>query len=390
MVLKVVVRYAVVLVVLALIAAGAVSLFSGHRDSPPMSSDQLLVSSPASEGFARADGPRAFDFLIDKGPHEEFQTEWWYYTGNLETDNGRHFGYQLTFFRRASLPPSDIPSRDSDWTANQIYLAHFGLTDSLENRHYSDERFSRAGAGLAGAKAMPYRVWLESWYAEELSPEVVSLHARSNEVAVDLDLSSLKSPVLQGEGGYSPKGGNPGNASYYYSLTRLETEGVITIGDVPYNVKGLTWMDHEFSTSALDPGQIGWDWFGLQFDDGTELMLFQLRRSDGAPDPYSSGTIVDQNGYPTFLANDEFALIAQSSWTSPITGAEYPSEWTIRIPKLELEILITPAIADQEMLTSFIYWEGAVGVQGKRASSPISGRGYAELTGYAHTMEGRF
>jgi predicted secreted hydrolase/threonine/homoserine/homoserine lactone efflux protein len=341
-------------------------------------------------GFARAAGPRSFDFPADYGPHPEYQTEWWYYTGNLDTVDGRHFGYQFTIFRSALVPPEDREDRPSSWATDQVYMAHFAVTDVDAGRFHYFDRFSRGAAGLAGAQALPYQVWLEDWSVEELEPGVYHLRADQDGVAIDLRLADLKGPILQGDRGYSQKGPEPGNASYYYSLTRLASSGTVRVGETAYQVDGLSWMDHEFSTSALAPDQVGWDWFALQMDDGSELMVFQLRREDGTTNSFSSGTTVDPDGNTTRLGHQDFTVTANDAWRSPHSGATYPAQWTITVPSEDLVLEVTPHLADQELNVSYTYWEGAVRVSGDRAGSAVSGSGYVEMTGYAHPMQELF
>lgn len=341
--------------------------------------------------FRMVDGPAQISFPRDHGPHPDYLTEWWYYTGNLFTAEGQHFGYQLTFFRRALLPPEDRAERTSSWAADQVYMAHFALTDTGAGTFSSFERFSRGAAGLAGAQAEPvYQVWLEDWQVTEVSAGRYRLEAKSGEVSIALDLVDIKGPVLQGEGGYSPKGAQPGNASIYNSQTRLGSAGTITVGEEQYAVSGLSWMDHEYSTSALGEGLVGWDWFSLQLDDGSELMLFLLRHEDGTLDPYSSGTLIQSDGSTRPLAAEEFEITPTGTWTSPHTGARYPAAWEIRVPGEEIALAVRPRLADQEMRLSLVYWEGAVRVEGQRQGGPVSGNGYVELTGYAHSMQGEF
>jgi predicted secreted hydrolase len=266
-------------------------------ESPPQKPAAVsaadLLSGGDSRGYAQALAPRAFSFPADFGPHDDFRQEWWYYTGNLDTADGRHFGYQLTFFRFAMAPSA--PKRDSAWATRQVYLAHFAVTDVQAQQYHDEERIDRAALGLAGAQGGPYKVWLEDWSAEGESAQglPMHLHAATQDMAIDLRLNSLKPVVLQGDRGLSRKGSRPGNASYYYSLTRLATGGTLRIGAHTYTVSGLSWMDREWSTSALEPGQSGWDWFALQLSDGRELMYYRLRRKDGAPDPHSRVVILD-------------------------------------------------------------------------------------------------
>jgi predicted secreted hydrolase len=343
-------------------------------------------------GFARADGARPFSFPADFGPHTTYQTEWWYYTGNLETATGRSFGYQLTFFRRGLVPPDEGVERASHWATEQIYMAHFALTDVAANRHFAFERFSRGAADLAGAEASPYGVWLEDWTVEQVGddPGVVNMRAAADGVGIALGLIDRKGPIPQGDQGYSQKGPDPGNASYYYSQPRLETSGSVTVEDALFEVNGWSWKDHEYSTSALVPDQVGWDWFALRLDDDSELMVYQIRKSDGTIDPFSSGTLVRADGSTQRLTSDDFMIEALDRWRSPHSGARYPAHWIVRVPGPGLVLEVEPLIADQEMDLSYAYWEGAVRIEGERAGRTITGAGYVELTGYARSMQEQF
>lgn len=333
------------------------------------------LSDNETDGFAKAINPRVFKFPDDFGPHPEFQTEWWYYTGNLSDKSGREFGYQLTFFRRA-LSPNQL-DRESSWSTNQIYFAHFALTDVARGKFYSSERWSRAAAGLSGAQANPYRVWLDNW-SVEASDDSYILKAQEGNISINLVMKPLKPEVLQGNEGLSQKSGAPGNASYYFSQTRIESEGKVLIGDKRFSVSGLSWLDREWSTSALSQDQEGWDWFSIQLDDGREIMLYQLRLKDGSVDPFSSGSLVGINGTVVNLKKDDFEIEVVDTRKSTETETVYPSEWQISIPKYSININVIPLINNQEILLSFIYWEGAVKVTGDN----LSGKGYVELTGY--------
>jgi predicted secreted hydrolase len=349
-----------------------------------------LLSEENTAGYSQATEPGGIQFPRDLGPHNDYQTEWWYYTGNLETADGRPFGFQLTFFRRA-LTPSETnePPGDSDWRTNQVYLAHFTISDIEGNAFYPAERFSRGAAGLAGAQSTPYRVWLENWYVEEISPQQIHLYARTEAVTLDLTLTETLPPSLHGDGGLSPKGPEPGNASYYYSIVQQEAAGTVTIGGQNFAVTGRAWKDHEYSTSALSPGAVGWDWFSLQFDDCSALMFFQIRQADGTLEPASSGTYIYPDGSTRTLSREAWQLIVTDTWTSPTSGAEYPAGWRITIPPLNLEIEGRPLLDNQELNVSTVYWEGAVSFSGTLDGQPIQASGYIELTGYAETMTGR-
>lgn len=337
------------------------------------------------QGYARAVEPRTFSFPADHGPHPEFRTEWWYYTGNLATAEGRRFGFQLTFFRSALAP--EMPERGSAWATRQAWLAHFALSDidgEEGERFHSFERWSRGAVGLAGIQAAPFRVWVEDWSAQADGGPIfpMRLRAAEGEVALDLRLEQGKPPVLQGERGLSRKSSEPGNASYYYSLTRMPANGAIRVGGESFTVQGSAWMDREWSTSSLGEGQVGWDWFALQLSDGTDLMLYQLRDAQGRPDPSSSGSIAGSGGASRTLTLRDFSLESLTTWESPDSGARYPARWRVRVPSEELDLTVTPLLADQELDVSFRYWEGAVGIEGTRRGQTVRGRGYVELTGY--------
>jgi len=346
----------------------------------PWEIDALLGETEAG-GFAHAREPRPFVFPEDHGPHPRYRSEWWYFTGNLETDTGRRFGYQWTLFRFALAPRP--PQSPSHWATNQVYMGHFALTDPAAGRFHSAERISRAAIDLAGVRAAPFRAWVENWQvAEEGDTGIWRLQAEAADgTAVDLALERRKPVVLQGDRGLSQKSAEPGNASYYYSFTRMASAGTVTVDGETHRVRGWSWMDREWSTSALGPDQEGWDWFALQLQDGTDLMFYRLRRADGSVDPHSTGTLVDARGNVQRLAWRDIELEVLEHWRSP-RGAEYPSRWRVRLPTHELAFTVTPVLADQEHDLSVRYWEGAVDVEGTRAGEPIRGRGYVELAGY--------
>jgi predicted secreted hydrolase len=387
-------RLVVVLFLVPAIAGGLVWYFAARTPRPLRASLVAAAAPTDASGFERADGPRPLVFPQDHGPHDDFQTEWWYYTGNLTASTGERFGYQLTFFRKALLSSEQRATRSSDWAAEQVYMAHFALTDGTGGEHRSFEKLGRGAAGLAGAQAVPYRVWLDDWSVEEAAEgsagSPARLRASADDISLDLTLRDLKGAVLQGDAGYSRKGPEPGNASYYYSLPRIATAGTVTVGGRTFNVDGLSWMDHEFSTSALGKDQTGWDWFSLQLDDDSELMVFQLRRADGSTDSFSSGTLIAPDGATRTLGSNDFTLQPTGGWRSPRTGATYPSGWALTVPTADLRLTITPLLADQEMNVSYAYWEGAVKADGAVGGKPVSGNGYVELTGYAGSMQGQF
>ena len=340
------------------------------------------VLSKDDKGFARALKPKEFLFPPDHGPHNPYRSEWWYFTGNLKDPQGRKFGYELTFFRFA-LKAQMMESK-SAWRNNQLYMAHLTLTDVKKNRFYTNERYSRAGNNLAGASTNKYHVWLYDWSArtEGEADFPLRLIAKGDNFAIDLTLKSQKSYVLQGDQGLSQKSPEPGNASYYYSYPRLETEGTVTVAGYEFSVSGASWMDREWSTSALSNEQSGWDWFALQLSDNTEFMFYQLRRKDGQPDSNSSGSFVLADNTKVSLKEHDVTIKTLDSWKSPHSKITYPSRWHVAVPVQNLEVEIIPLINDQELNVSYRYWEGAVCINGTKNGKPISGQGYVELAGY--------
>lgn len=367
------------------ILAGCSGRAPEDRDLSELFNQAALQPEPsAEERWARATAPRPFEFPRDHGAHDDFRIEWWYYTGNLKSADGRRFGYQLTFFRTGlNYEPTSV----STWAVRDLYTAHFGVADVSAKRHRFAERNRRAGVNQAGAKAGELCVWNGSWRVEQRG-ESHHLSAASSDFAIDLKLTPTKGPVLHGRGGLSQKGPAEGNASYYYTLPRMRSEGTVTVAGQPVTVTGESWMDHEFSTSFLEEGQLGWDWFSLQLDDGAELMLYQMRREGGAVDDYSSGTYITAEGEPIHLEREDFVIEPTSqSWCSPKTGAEYPQAWRLLIPRLDLELSVRAAFGAQEMATGattgIAYWEGVVDTNGSVGGKPVAGRGFVELTGYS-------
>ena len=345
------------------------------------------LSADIPPGFAYADGSRPLTFPADFGAHPDFRTEWWYYTGNLQTPDEQHFGFELTIFRVGLLSPTtELPS-DSEWYDHNLYFAHFAVSDMAENEFHAFERYSRPGPGLAGALGNPYRVWLEDWEIRENAPGIHHLTAAQDGISIDLTLTDELGVILHGENGYSRKGEDITNASYYYSQPRLRAEGTVQVDGVSHLVSGLTWKDHEFSTSVLDANQIGWDWFSLQFEDGSALMLFQLRETNGRTSDSSSGTFVHADSATTLLTKDDFAITVLDEWRSPHSGGVYPAGWQIQLTEPDCLLKIQPWMADQEIhFEAVTYWEGAVHFEGTCNGSPVRGNGYIELTGYAGNL----
>ena len=333
-------------------------------------------------GFELVEGPRGFEFPEDHGPHPEYALEWWYYTGNLETSEGRRFGYELTFFRRGIAAAG--MERSSEWAAEQIYFAHFALTDVESDAFYAFERYSRDALGLAGAVGSPFRVWIEDWSAAGAEGGVVPMRliASDGGVGIELVLESEKDIVLHGEGGFARKGNQTGEASYYYSMTRMPTTGAVTVDGVSHPVVGSSWLDREWSSAQLSEDHVGWDWFALQLSDGREVMYYKLRPREGVESGFELGTMVEADGSYYSLGAEDVIIEALDWWESPLGGI-YPARWRVRIPKEGLDVEVRPYISDQELDTLVRYWEGAVRVEGAADGLAIGGRGYVELTGYA-------
>ena len=356
-------------------------------------SSDFWLDSPIADalsGFAPAIAPRDWQFPQDFGPHEAYQTEWWYYTGNLETAEGRPFGFQLTFFRQALLPERLVPAESavSPWRSNQIYSAHLTVSDIAQQRFFPEERFSRGSVGLAGAEAEPYHIWLANWSATEVENGQVRLQAQTSEAAIDLMLTQSSPPILHGDRGLFQKGPEPGAAAYYYSLVQQPTTGTLSLNGQTYEVTGVTWKDHEYATNPLSLGTLGWDWFSVQFDNGAALMLYLLRHADGSLEPTSAGTFVSADGTATSLSWHDWQMQVLDTWKSAKSGATYPAQWQLSIPKLDLRLRGKPLMPNQELNTSTAtYWEGAVGFQGELQGEGVQGKGYVELTGYADRLD---
>ena len=347
------------------------------------------LAAETAEEFQVATAGYRYAFPRDHGTHEEFRTEWWYYTGQLTAKNGRPFGYQLTFFRRG-MPRDHTKTLPSQWAATHLYLAHFAVSDLRKDRFHYAEKMSRAGLGKAGAVRDRLHVWIDRWSAESpaTAPDTQILQAADGNLAIHLTVSPEKPLVVHGHDGISRKGSVA--ASHYYSFTRLATTGKLTIDNESFDVTGTSWMDHEFGSADLGKDMVGWDWFSLQLDDQRELMLYRLRRTDGSADPASSGTLIDRDGQGHHLSIGDFTLEPTSYWTSQTSHARYPQRWRLTIPSQHLSLELAPRMAEQELTTSrstqVTYWEGAIEARGTAQGQPIKGQGYMELTGYAERV----
>ena len=363
-----------------------------------------------------------YTFPSDHGSHPGFKTEWWYFTGNLTAKDGRAFGYQLTFFRQGILSGDEDIIALSRFVTRDVKFAHFTVSDLATGKFHFFQKLSRGAYGEAGfdkkTESEPQRAqraqseegadrnphssssvpsvssvvnlaWIDDWSCELTGKNTFRLRATKDDIALDLKLASTKPPVIHGANGLSQKAAGEGRASHYYSLTRLASEGTLRIGQEEFAVTGLSWFDHEWATNQLAENQIGWDWFSLQFDDGSELMLFQLRTKDGTRDAFSSGTFIDAKGKATPIANADFTLEPGETWKSPETGGSYPTAWRIAIPRLGLQLDLRAALKDQELrLQPVVYWEGAVRATGTVHGNGIKGSGYLEMTGYAGPIAG--
>ena len=339
--------------------------------------------SVTSDGWRQAEAGYDLQFPRDHGSHPGYRIEWWYYTGNLAAEDGRRFGYQVTFFRAGVDPAPKNPSR---WAVRDLFMAHLAVTDMSRARHLVAERLDRGGVGWAGAREGTLSVWNGDWRVD-LVGETHQLVAVDRQFGVDLNLEPGKGAIPHGERGLSRKGIEPGNASYYYSMTRMPTSGHLVLDGETISVTGASWMDHEFGTTFLEPSQVGWDWFSLQLDDGSDLMVFRIRRDDGGRDSPLAGTWVDADAEITVLSGDDVTLEPGRRWTSPASEAVYPVEWRLAVPvqltELRIEAVIDTQELDTRASTGVTYWEGAVTVSGRVGERTVKGRGYLEMTGYA-------
>jgi predicted secreted hydrolase len=369
---------------IGVIVLAACSEVAPERAAVGQSTGLRLLGGEESAGFARATTPRAFVFPADHGSHPEYRTEWWYFTGNLTTAGERHFGFELTFFRYA-LGVQAARDGASAWRASEAWMAHFAITDTAAGRFLARERLTRGALDLAGAVAEPLRIWVKDWAVtgsasgEELA---LGLQARDDAIALDLALTSTVPHVAHGDRGLDTKGAGVGNASHYYSVPRLAAEGRVTVDGETFAVSGLAWLDREWSTSSLDPGTEGWDWFALHLSDGASLMFYRLRTDAGGASPFSGGTLVAAEGTQTRLTVDDVELRVLEHWTSDATGVRYPVAWHLAVPEAGIALEVRPYLDGQELALSVRYWEGAVRGEGMGPRGPLTAQGYLELAGY--------
>ena len=331
------------------------------------------------DGFQHADAIRPLRFPDDHGPHPQYRIEWWYVTASLQDDQGRFYGAQFTAFRRA-MAPLESTAPDNPWRTPQLYVAHLALSDAATERHVDDARLARAHPQLAGSQAQPFAVWVDGWRLESAGEAFLPLrlHAESAAFGMALELRDGGKPIiLQGDQGLSRKG--PKQGSYYYSLTRLNAAGALRLGERTLQVRGRAWLDHEWSTQVITQAQVGWDWFGLQLDGGEDLMIGQLRRQDGARDPYDGGVRVEPDGAYRILRAADFTLTPLTYWRDE-RGVRWPIRWRLTLADPQQTLVIQAAFPNQRMDTALVYWEGLVYVLD--AVERVIGRGYMELTGY--------
>jgi predicted secreted hydrolase len=341
------------------------------------------------EPWQRAIGPWSWQFPRDHGAHPNFKTEWWYFTGNLEDAQKRKFGYQLTLFRQGiQFTPAQPTSR---WAVRDLYFGHFTISDIANDKFHVAEQVSRGVLGEAKAATEGMDVALGPWTIQQDANEQMHLVARDAGMAIDFTEKPLKPLILEGVAGLSRKADGVGEASYYYSYPRLATTGNLQVDDTTYAVSGLSWFDHEFSTSSLGPDQVGWDWFCIQLENHEEIMLYAMRDKSGAIDPVSEGTWVKADGTTERLLPGSYTVAKLGTWRSPQSGAVYPSGWHVLVPGHRADLTVAPAMLDQELqltkMGALDYWEGACAITGTVGDAAVQGVGYTELTGYAGALQ---
>ncbi len=335
----------------------------------------------AAAPVARVLPGRPLVFPADYGSHPDFRTEWWYITGWLTTRGGESLGFQVTFFRARPDLKGDNPSA---FTPRQLIIAHAALSDPKRGRLWGDQRIARAGFDLAEARVGDTDVWVGPWTLERATNGRYTAHVVGEEFSFALDFTETQPLLLNGDGGVSRKGPSADSASYYYSLPHLRVAGSIVRAGRTDPVTGEAWLDHEWSSEYLDAQAVGWDWIGINLDDGGALMAFEIRGANGEP-RWTGGTLRNAGGEVQTLSAAQVQFSAERRWRSPRTGIEYPVQWLVTADgrQFELEPLLDDQENDTRLSTGAIYWEGAVRVlSGKR---PV-GRGYLELTGYGEKL----
>jgi predicted secreted hydrolase len=328
-----------------------------------------------------------YEFPRDHHAHRDFKTEWWYFTGNVFDAEGNRFGYELTFFRQGIMPVAQRDPNASRFLVDDLKFAHFAITDVRKQQFRFEQKTSRGAFGEAGFDDASRLAWIDDWTLTMKDDGAFEITASGETGAIRLHLRSTKPPIIHGENGVSVKAAEGGSASHYYSLSRLETTGEIVVGGKARSVSGTSWFDHEWSSSQLGKGEVGWDWISLQWEDGAELMLYRMRLENGQVEPSSSGTWIAPDGTPTHLRVSDFQMTPITFWKSKATGGQYPIGWRIALPGQRAEFTVRAALEDQELkLGPITYWEGAIDAAGTRDGKAIKGRGYLELTGYAGSL----
>lgn len=349
--------------------------------------DAGAVLGASGDGFERAVAPRAFQFPEDHGVKPAFRTQWWYLTAHLKDPQGQAFGVQFTLFRQGLLAPGQAPVRVSPLASDALWMAHLAIT--TPEGHGAEERFARDALGLAGVTPAPFRAWLEDWTLESTStagpaPFPATLSATvtvaGQRQRLTLTLGSPRGPVLQGDAGLSLKSRETGSASYYYSYTRMAASLTLAPanGEAPRHASGLAWFDREWSSGALAPEQVGWDWLALHLSSGHDLMLFRLRRADGSVSGVREGTLVAPDGQSTRLSPGRYRFepVPGATWEGP-RGGRWPVRWRLTLPELGVDEVVSAVQADQHNPLTVPYWEGMVCLEGDGESC-----GYLEMTGY--------
>jgi predicted secreted hydrolase len=321
-------------------------------------------------------------FPRDEGAHPDYRVEWWYVTGWVQEEDGAPLGFQVTFFR---VRPGLGESNPSRFAPRQVLFGHAALADPAHGRLRHAERSARAAFDLAFAREGRVDVRLDDWSLRQQGGRYRTV-VRGEDFALALDLDRVQPPLLQGDGGFSRKGPDPASASYYYSLPGLRVSGEVTVDGRRRAVSGEAWLDHEWSSDVMDADARGWDWMGVNLDDGGALMAFRMRDAAGNA-RWAAATLRTADGRMRTFAPAEVTWTAQRTWRSPRTGAEYPVAWRVRVGEREFEVepLLDDAELDSRSSTGTIYWEGPVRL--RAAGGEPLGRGYLELTGYASPLD---
>jgi len=342
----------------------------------------------AQRNFKFAKPGYRYEFPRDHAAHPDFKTEWWHYIGHLKTKDGHPFGFQVTFFRHSLSDEEwkDKPQLKTD----TLYFAHFAVTDEKRKAFTYREKFIRGGTPKSSsAEANFYRTWIADWVVEGLG-RYHHIQTVTDSLSLNLVFLPKKSPVIHGIDGVKWKADGEGHATHYYSISRAEVEGILTIYGQPVEVVGISWFDREFGTSQLGPQQVGWDWFSVQLNNNEELMIYLLRNGDGTTDHNSSGTYIDSDGASEHLTLNDLSVQVCSKWKSKRSGAEYPASWILSVPRRQLRLEVIPTVENQELHTEestrITYWEGSVKIAGTLRGKKVTGRGYTELTGYTKSL----